>query len=161
MPLPSPSESLLARHASSLLSENRQLLETLQCDHRSETFNSLILPQSQIVIEAIGHALAYSAALRANLPQPILDVYECAVIRQDPAWYSEKGGISRIDQRLREDAAVSSMIPNLALHLSDLNIEEYVRAPIVSDASWKEYLAHLPVFVGSATSELPQYQAML
>ncbi len=70
------------------MEENGQLLAGIG-DHRSKEFNSLILPQSQPVIEALGHAFAYSAAKKANVPQPILDVYECAVIRQDPAWYSE------------------------------------------------------------------------
>lgn len=160
-PLPNPEESLLARHASALIEENIQLLHSLQCDHRSDAFNSLILPQSQIVIEAIGHALAYTAAIRANLPQPILDIYECSVIRQDPAWYSENAGISRLNQRVREDKAISSMIPQLDTYLVALDVEKYVSAPIVSDAAWKEYLAELPVFVGDAIPEIPQHQAML
>lgn len=109
----------------------------------------------------MGHALAYSAAVKANLPQPILDVYECAVIRQDSAWYSEQGGISRINQRIREDAAVSSMLPHLASLLSQLDIDKYISAPIVSDASWKAYLAALPVHTGSATPEVEFFQAML
>ncbi|GLB41016.1 putative acyl-CoA dehydrogenase NM domain-like protein [Lyophyllum shimeji] len=85
VPMPDPGESLLALHASSLLEENRALLKSIGGDYRSDSFNALILPQSQTVIEAMGHALAYSAALASNLPKPILDVYECAVIRQDPA----------------------------------------------------------------------------
>ncbi len=97
--LPDASESLLAFHASALLEENATLLQTFGT-HRSEAFNALILPQSQPAVEAIGHAMAYSAATKARLPQPILDLYECAVIRQDPAWYSEHG-ISRMEQRHR------------------------------------------------------------
>ncbi|KAF9465926.1 acyl-CoA oxidase [Collybia nuda] len=161
VPLPDPEESILARHAVSLLHENVQLLKSIKGDHRSESFNSLILPQSQVVVEAMGHALAYSAALKANLPQPILDVYECAVIRQDSAWYSEKGGISRMNQRLREDAAVTSMLPHLASFLSQLDIDKYISAPIVSDASWKAYLAALPVHTGSAIPDVEFLQAML
>ncbi|TFK37092.1 acyl-CoA oxidase [Crucibulum laeve] len=161
VPLPDSSESLLARHAVSLLDENMQLFVSLKCEHRSDSFNSLILPQSQHVIEAIGHALAYSAAVEAGLPKPILDVYECAVIRQDSAWYSEQGGISRITQRIREDTAVSSMLPRLASFLAELDIDKYVTAPIVSDASWKTYLAALPVYTGTAIPEVDQFQAML
>jgi acyl-CoA oxidase len=161
VPLPDTEESLLAWHANSLLHENIQLLKTLKVDHRSDSFNSLILPQSQNVIEAIGHALAYSSALKANIPQPILDVYECAIIRQDPAWYSEEAGLSRMKQRIREDAAVSSMLPELATYISQLNIEKYVSAPIVSDAAWKEYLESLPVHSGTAIPEAEPLQAML
>jgi acyl-CoA oxidase len=161
IPLPEAEESLLAWHATSLLNENMRLLKTLNGDHRSESFNFLILPQSQNVVEAIGHALAYSAALKANLPQPILDVYECAVVRQDPAWYSEEAGLSRTKQRTREAAAVSSMLPDLALYLSQLNIEKYVSAPIVSDVAWKEYLEALPVHSGTAIPDVEPLQAML
>ncbi|TFK70228.1 acyl-CoA oxidase [Pluteus cervinus] len=161
VPLPDPGESLLARHASALLQENIDVLHSLNCDHRSEAFNAFILPQSQMVVEAMGHALAYSAALRAHLPQPILDVYECAVIRQDPAWFSENVGLSRMHQRLRDDRAITSMLPDLSRYLDDLQIEDYVSAPLVSDQAWKTYLAELPVHSGRATSDLQLQQAML
>lgn len=161
VPMPDPGESLLALHASSLLEENMALLKSLDGDYRGDSFNALILPQSQPVVEAIGHALAYSAALRAKLPQPLLDVYECAAIRQDSAWYSEQGGLSRMDQRLREDAAVSSMLPQLRSFLAHLDIENYVTAPIVSDAGWKEYLAALPIHTGNAIPQVDLLQAML
>ncbi|KAG6865453.1 hypothetical protein C0991_002376 [Blastosporella zonata] len=161
VPMPDPDESLLALHASSLLEENIALLESIDGDYRGDSFNALILPQSQVVVEAIGHALAYSAALRANLPKPILDVYECAVIRQDPAWYSEQGGLSRMVQRLREDAAVSAMLPHLSSYLEQLDIAKYVQAPIVTDAGWKDYLADLPIHTGRAVPEVEFIQAML
>lgn len=137
------------------------LLKSLEGDHRSDSFNALILPQSQVVVEAMGHALAYSAALQAKLPKAILDIYECAVIRQDSAWYSEQGGLSRMQQRIREDEAVSSILPQLASFLSQLGIENYVTAPIVSDAGWKAYLADLPVHTGTAIPDVEFLQAML
>ncbi|KAF5354068.1 hypothetical protein D9756_007236 [Leucocoprinus leucothites] len=161
VPLPPPEESILARHAVMLLEENIQLFNTLKCDHRSDVFNNLLLPQSQPVIEAMGHAFAYSAALKAGLPQYVLDMYECSVMRQDPAWYSECAGINRLNQRLREDAAVTSMLPHLADLLADLNIEQYVHAPIVTDAEWKAYLSQLPVHAGNAAPVPEQFHAML
>lgn len=159
--MPDPSESLLAQHAASLLQENHDLFTSLNCEHRSDAFNSLILPQSQTVIEAIGHALAYSAAVKAGLPKPILDVYESAIIRQDPAWYSEEAKISRMEQRRREDAAVSSFMPHLDTFLDQLNIENYVSAPIVSDSRWKDYLESLTVYSGNAIPHLEPFQAVL
>ncbi|KAF8632671.1 hypothetical protein AX17_004803 [Amanita inopinata Kibby_2008] len=161
VPLADPNESLLARHASSLLEENIELFTSIAFQHRSEKFNSLILPQAQPVIEAMGHALAYSSAIKAGLPQPILDVYECAVIRQDPAWYLEKAGITRLDQRIREDSAVSSMLPDLPTYLSQLEIDRYISAPIVSDNAWKDYVGKLPTYTGSAVPDLPYLQAHL
>ncbi|KAK0212238.1 acyl-CoA oxidase [Desarmillaria ectypa] len=146
--LPDADESLLAQHAHGLMEENFQLLDGIG-SHRSKEFNSLILPQSQPVIEALGHAFAYSAAKKAKLPQPILDVYECAVIRQDPAWYSE-AGVSRVQQRMREDRALSSMLPHLKAYISGLNMAEFATAPIVSNETWQAYAYELPVYSGNA-----------
>ncbi|KAG2004677.1 acyl-CoA oxidase [Coprinopsis cinerea AmutBmut pab1-1] len=160
--LPDPSESALAYHAHSLLQENIDLYNSLGCNHRSDEFNFLILPQSQLAIEAIGHAMAYSAAVEAGMPKAILDVYECAVIRQDPAWYSEVLGITRMQQRIREDAAVTSFMQHLPDYLIQLDIENYVQAPIVTDQGWKSYVSLLPKYSGdSVPSDLGQLQAML
>ncbi|KAF8198273.1 hypothetical protein K438DRAFT_2116851 [Mycena galopus ATCC 62051] len=108
--IPPPEQSLLAQHAHDLFEENRVLLANFG-GHHSPEFNSVILPQSQIVIEALGDALA---ALKRNLPQPLLDMYECTAMHQDPAWYCE-AGISHLDQRLREDRSdfihASGIIP--------------------------------------------------
>ncbi|KAG1725878.1 acyl-CoA oxidase [Suillus paluster] len=161
LPLPDASESLLAQHAASILEENINLLGSLRGGHRSESFNSLILPQAELAVEAMGHALAYSAGLKSGLPKPILDVYECAVIRRDPAWYSENAGLTRILQRIREDEAVTSTLPDLDTYLNDLAIENYVSAPIVSDEAWKEYYEAMPVFTGNAIPVIDQVQAML
>jgi hypothetical protein len=161
VPLPPPEESLLARHAVALLEESISLFASLKCDHRSESFNNLLLPQSQAVIEAMGHAFAYSAALKAGTPQYVLDVYEVSAIRLDSAWYSECAGINRLTQRLREDAAISSMLPHVSTLLTELNIERYVTAPIVTDAQWKAYLSQLPVHSGNAVHVPEQLHAML
>lgn len=157
VPMPSASNSLLAQHALGLMKENTEILRFLG-DHRSESFNSLVLPQSQAVIEAIGHAMAYAAAGEAKIPQPILDIYECSVIRQDPAWYSENVGLNRMAQRRREDAAVKAALPNLNAYLDALRIEDYVSAPIVSDEGWKKYVDSLPRHTGNATVEPQQIQ---
>ncbi|KAI5981544.1 acyl-CoA oxidase [Pisolithus albus] len=162
VPIPDPSESLLAEHAHSVLDENRDLLRHIPDGHRGESFNSILLPQAEPTIEAIGQAMAYSAALRSGLPRPILDVYECAVIRRDPAWYSERAGLTRLAQRMREDKAVTAAMPHLERYLDDLKIEGYVSAPIVSDKAWKDYVDAMPVYVGNAISKsIDQVQAML
>ncbi|TFK24107.1 acyl-CoA oxidase [Coprinopsis marcescibilis] len=162
LPLPDPSESPLAQHSHSILEENVNLYKALGCNHRSDAFNSLILPQSEAAIEAMGHALAYSAAVESGLPKAILDIYECAVMRQDIAWYSEALGITRIQQRIREDAAISSFMPQLDTFLSKLDIENFVQAPIVTDDAWNSYIRDLPLYSGNAVpSDTFQLQAML
>ncbi|PPQ88194.1 hypothetical protein CVT25_005159 [Psilocybe cyanescens] len=161
LPLPDPSESLLAHHAASILQENHDLFLSLNCEHRSDSFNFLILPQSEKVVEAIGHALAYSAAVKSGLPKPILDVYESAIIRQDPAWYSEQGSLTRMEQRVREDAAISSFMVHLDDFLDQLDVENYVSAPIVSDHAWKSYLEGLTTYSGNAVPSVERLQAVL
>ena len=158
MPLPDTSDSLLAKHALSLFEENKALLQKLPRGHRDPAFNTLILPQAEHAIEAMGHAMAYSAAVRGGLPKPILDVYECAVVRCDPAWYVEQGGLTRFKQRVCEDDAVTRAMPHLATYLDHLDIEAYVSAPIVSDAAWKAYLGAMSVFRGSAQPSLGQLE---
>ncbi|KAI6024440.1 acyl-CoA oxidase [Pisolithus marmoratus] len=162
IPIPDPSESLLAQHANSMLDGNRDLLRQMPDKNRHEAFDSILLPQAEPTIEAIGHAMAYSAALRSALPKPILDVYECAVIRRDPAWYSENAGLTRHAQRMREDKAVTAAMPHLDRYLEDLQISGYVSAPIVSDKAWKEYVGTMPVYVGNAVPKsIDQLQAKL
>lgn len=153
LPLPDPSESLLARHAASVLEENTDLLRRIPGGHRSEAFNSFLL-RAEPTIEALGHAMAYSTALRNGLPRPILDVYECAVIRRDPAWYSENAGLKRLAQSIQEDKAVIAAMPHLEEYVNNLEIKDYVSAPIVSNGAWKEYLSMLPVYKGNVTPPL-------
>jgi acyl-CoA oxidase len=161
VPLPDASESLLSRNAVSLFEENKAFLQQLPEGHRSQPFNTLVLPQAEHAIEAMGHSMAYSAGLQSSLPKPILDVYECSAIRRDPAWYSEIGGLTCHDQRIREDEAVTRAMPHLSAYLDDLNIEAYVSAPIVSDAGWKKYYSALSVFKGNAVPVFDQVQAKL
>ena len=163
VPLPPASESLLALHAHGVVKENQELFQTLlQRDHRSPSFNSLIVPQSQLAIEAIGHALAYSAALKARLSPPLLQMYEASVVRLDPTWYAENVGLSRMQQRLKEDAAVNGMLPQLNKYLDELDMEKYCEAiPIVSDHSWKDYYAALPTLSGKAIPEREIYRVPL
>ncbi|KAJ7801534.1 acyl-CoA oxidase [Mycena leptocephala] len=146
--LPPREESLLSQHAHALLDEGTKLLADFG-SHRSPEFSSIVLPQSMAVIEAIGHALAYSTALKNRLQRPLLDIYECTVMRQDPAWYSE-AGVSRMDQRLREDRAISAMLPGMKEYLDNLKVGEFILAPIVSDEGWKKYAASLPTYTGNA-----------
>lgn len=161
MPLPDASESLLARHAVSVFEENKALVQQLPGGHHSQTFDSLVLPQAEHAIEAMGHSMAYSAGVQRDLPKPILDIYECAVIRRGPAWYSEKGGLPRHERVVREDEAVTHAIPHLVSYLDALNVEAYVSAPIVSDAAWKKYYSAMSVFKGNAVPTFDQVQAKL
>ena len=161
VPLPDPESSILAAHANGVLQENIDMLQSFPGGHRDPAFDALVLPQAEASVEALGHALAYSAAAAAGLPQPLLDVYEAGVVRRDPAWYSENLAFARMRQRIREDAAVASAVPHLPAYLDALEIEPYVSAPIVSDAAWKAYFADMPVHTGSAPPPPDIVQAVL
>lgn len=134
-----------------MLSENIIIASKLiaKGGHRSEEFNSIMLPQAEATIAALGHALAYTSAVDAKIPPPLIEVYECAVIRLDSAWYTEMGGLSRYDQRVREDAAISRALPKLQEYISSLGIENYVTAPIINDQKWQNWVNDLPSYVGN------------
>ncbi|KAI0702040.1 acyl-CoA oxidase [Cerioporus squamosus] len=107
VPAPAHTDTLLWSHAEGLLRAAREYLATCS-DHRSEKANAFVLPLAEAGVSAIGHALAYSAAIDGGVPKPLLDVFECAVIRLDAVWYSESAGLSSFEQRMREDRATSA-----------------------------------------------------
>ena len=87
-------KSNLARHEAGLFQENRAVLTSCS-HHRSDEVNRLILPQCQAMIEAIGHRMAYDAAVAAGVQQNLIDLYEVSCMKLDAAWYSEEVGIGR------------------------------------------------------------------
>jgi len=152
LPIPAAKESLLAKHAHGLLGEARQTLRRLPGGHRSEAAEYELLPEAERAIVAQGHACAYSAARRAGVSQVLLDLYECAAIRCDQAWFSENAGISRAEQRAREGKALRAAAPDIEKHLEDLDVGYAVRASIVSDSTWLGQVQRMPKYKGNAQS---------
>ena len=155
LPIPDAKESLLAKHAHALLDGSRQILQRIPGGHRSEAAKYELLPESERAVIALGHACAYSAAKKAGVPQVLLDVYECAAIRDDPAWFSENVGLSREMQRAREGAALRAAAPDIEKHLEELNVKYAVRASIISDADWLAQVQRMPKYTGNAQSGIP------
>ncbi|KIP07379.1 hypothetical protein PHLGIDRAFT_512377, partial [Phlebiopsis gigantea 11061_1 CR5-6] len=137
--LPPPLEpgSLLSQHAARIASRCQSLLTDLK-DHRSGAYNNLILPQSELGVTALGHAHAYGVARAAGVPPPLLDLFECFVVKQDLLWYAEHAGLMDDAFRRREDAAVRAAVPHLRAYVDALKWRELVTAPIVSDEIWAE-----------------------
>jgi acyl-CoA oxidase len=106
-------------------------------------------------VVALGHACAYSAARRAKLPQALLDLYECAAIRDDPAWFSENAGINREAQRAKEGIVLREAAPNIKKYLEDLDVKYAVRASISSEANWLGQVQHMQKYIGNAQSGIP------
>lgn len=151
IPPPLHSDTLLWRHAQSIFEENCSLVKELEGGVRGNEAAALVIPQAELIVSSFGHALAYSAAVQAHLPQPIIDLYECAAIRQHSIWYSETAGISSLEQRRREDRAVSRVLVDMKEYLTMLRVNGHVTAPIISEDAWAEYLDALPVFRGDVS----------
>lgn len=104
----------------------------------------------------MGHALAYSYALDAQVPQPLLELFECYVIRLDPLWYAENVGITDASVREKEDRAVREALPHLQEYVDTLNVTKWVTAPVTSDSHWDQWLGQLSVQQGME----PQHEAL-
>jgi acyl-CoA oxidase len=155
LPIPAAKESLLAKHAHGLLEEGRQILRTIPGGHRSEAAEYMLLPEAERAVVALGHASAYTAAQKAGVPKVLLDLYECAAIRDDPSWFSENAGINREAQRVREGVALRQAAPDIEKHLEDLNIKHAVRSSIISDSNWLAQVQRMPKYIGNAQSGIP------
>lgn len=155
LPQPSHPDSLLARHAAGVFARCKDLLAGIK-GHRNDTYNSLVLPQSELGMRALGEAYAYGAAAEAGVPAPLLALFELFIVKLDPLWYAEHEGLTDTVFRRREDAAVRAALPGLKDYVDALEAREYVTAPIVSDESWDAWVKQLPVQAG----EEPQHEAL-
>ena len=148
LPQPDHANTLLSRHASGVFSRCRDLLSTFQGGHRDDAFNNLILPQSELAVTALGHALAHSCALDAGVPTPLLELFECYIVRLDSAWYAEHVGITDDVLRQKEDRAIHEALPNLKAYIDKLDVRRWVTAPILNDEAWNRWLSALPIHTG-------------
>ncbi|CDM35884.1 hypothetical protein DTO013E5_5396 [Penicillium roqueforti] len=155
MPPPNDSTSPIARHEASLFSEARDLLQQgAKGIHRSERFNRDILPLALPLVEAIGHRMAYEAAIDANVDPSLLNLYESVVLKEDSAWYVEQGGLSREIQREMEAQAVDVLLPRMNDLLRASGVQPYSNAPMTSKMLWNDFVSGLEVFSGDAPSDL-------
>ncbi|PYI11763.1 acyl-CoA dehydrogenase NM domain-like protein [Aspergillus sclerotiicarbonarius CBS 121057] len=142
--------SLLARHEAGLLAENRDLLRTMPHGHRSEKYNNLILPRCRPLVEAIGHRMAYDAALDAGVDRDLLSLYEAGVVQLDASWYVEHGLLSRMEIVSMEEQAADAILPRLEGVLDRLEPQVHCTAPLGSASRWGEFLDQLTVYKGES-----------
>ena len=140
-------DGLLAKREIGLFKELRRHLSTMD-DHRSEEFDRLILPHCQPLVEAMGHRMAYEAAVRDRVEPYILDLYTASCMKLDPAWYLENLSISRAAQMEMADAAIDTFLPHAIKIFEEMSAElsPYITAPIVSDEQWNSYVSSLETF---------------
>ena len=154
MPAPVDPGSLLARHEAGLLEEARQIMADLGTGHRSDEFNRLVLPLCQPIVEAIGHRMAYEAAVKEKVDPDILALFTIGVIKHDSSWYVEHLKLGRREQQEMEDNALTALLPRLEELLEATGAKPYCVAPIVSDDAWNEFVGSLPHFEGEAYVEI-------
>ncbi|KAH9918440.1 acyl-CoA dehydrogenase NM domain-like protein [Fomitopsis serialis] len=142
--------SLLAKHEAGLFEEMREQLAVMRT-HRSPDFDRLILPECLNLVQAIGHRMAYDAAVSAGVDICLIDLYVASCVKIDAAWYVEKLGMSRAEQRAMENDAVDAVFPQLQELLERMDIEPYISAPMISDEKWSHYMSTLPTFGDTET----------
>ncbi|KLO06946.1 acyl-CoA dehydrogenase NM domain-like protein [Schizopora paradoxa] len=170
LPKPRYPHCLLAQHEAGLFAECHSLLSSIsaggsggESNHRGDAFNRLILPQARPLVEAIGHRMAYEAALDAGVDAPLLALYEAGVVRLDGAWYAEhiktQDGLplGHLAQITMEERAATACAPFIERYLSQTGAEAYASAtPILSREGWGAFMAGLELCEGEATlSVLP------
>ena len=153
-------ESLLHRHERSLISHLRAVLSA--SGHRNPETEAILLPQCQGLIEAIGHRMAYDAAVEEGLDQHLIDTYVSHVISVDPAWYSEEAGIPRALQKKTQLESATASFKHLESLLERLDVDSYVTAPMVSDERWYAYERSLATYhcPGRSIRNIPWTQSL-
>ncbi|KAF7970718.1 hypothetical protein HWV62_23206 [Athelia sp. TMB] len=137
--------SLLARHELSLFAELQAQLRAMP-SHRAPDFDTQNLPSCVPLVTAIGHRMAYDAAVSAGMDAGLLALYEVSCIKADAAWYVENTEITRVGIREMEARAVEAVFPRLEEFLEALDVEPYITAPIISEEKWSRYVNELQTF---------------
>jgi hypothetical protein len=98
-----------------------------------------MLPKSELIVRAIGHRLAYDAALDASLNKSVIDLYLALAVALDSAWYTEHAGFGGAQQDAAMNKAVTAALPFLDEWLVRTRAEPYSQVPILSDINWKHF----------------------
>ena len=155
MPKARDPSSLIARHEQGIYDECREIMRSIKGDHRSAESNNALLPRFRPLVEAIGNRMAYEAAVQAKVDPDLLALFEAGVILQDPSWYVQHAGLTRIAQFEKESVAMNACLPRLEELLEATGAREYVHdVPIVSDENWSEFVKSLRTFEGEPQREL-------
>lgn len=135
MPVAVDPTSLLSRHEIGLLHECKAIVRE-NGGHRSPIYASHVLPRCQAIVEAIGHRMAYEAAVAAGVPQCLIDLYVYDVLKLDLGWYIEQGLVNRTTLVNLENVADNMAQLHIADWVDEMDVAEYVTAPIVSNFRW-------------------------
>ena len=138
---------MLALHENGLLERCREVLSR-GTDHRAPEVNKSVLPYCQRIVEAIGHRMAYDAAVSVGLSQGLIDLFVASIVQLDQAWYSENVGFNTLQQEDLQGKALDAILPHVEDLVRAFSVDRYVSAPIVSDKAWDTFVDDLEVFGG-------------
>ncbi len=153
MPKPKNPDSLLARHEAGMFAELRHVLKSAP-GHRSEEVNRLVLPYCQPMMEAIGHRMAYDAAVEQGVRPALIDLYVANVMKLDAAWYVEFAGLGRAAQQAMETRAMDAVLPMLGELVKEMDVFAYINAPLVSDERWAAFVDDMKTHEGNGRVDL-------
>ncbi len=124
----------------------QEILRAIGGKYRSEEFNRLILPRSAAFVQAVGHRMAYEAAITAGVRPKVIQLYEASAIMLDIGWYVENKVFTRKEIWEIEETAVTNVYEVLDILLDETGVEPYVQAPIVSKEGWEKWVERMPLF---------------
>lgn len=139
----------LARHEAGILAEARAKVASFAGTNHNSEFNSYILPRCKTIVMAIGHRMAYEAAVSSGqVSQELLKMFEAHCITQDSSWYVENTDLTREALFDLEKKAVDGMIPLVGELVEEIGerrgARAWVTSPIVGDDAWQAFLNRLP-----------------
>ncbi|KID78187.1 Acyl-coenzyme A oxidase 1 [Metarhizium brunneum] len=142
--------SLLAKHEYGVWKEAAcQAKAILSTDgsNRDDVFNAMLLPRCRKLVLAIGHRMAYEAAVDSSrVTIEMLRLYEATCMLEDPGWYVEntKFTSSKLDEH--HTMAVRALLPSLDRLLDESGAAAWVTSPIVTEERWMDFVGKLPEF---------------
>jgi hypothetical protein len=135
MPPAKDPTSPLAKHEQGLLDELRGMTRVISGGRRGDDFDRLVLQRSQEFVEAIGHRIAYEAAIEAGVHSDLVALYEIWAILQDQGWFVQHTSLTGERMFQVEAERLSAVLPQLETLLDATGAEPYCSTPIASQAS--------------------------
>ena len=145
--------SRLACHEAGVISQLRAHLDNAKGSpkgHRSPEVEAVILPLCVPLMQAVGHRMAYDAAVEASVDPTLIDIYLASVFQTDSSWYSEAtdpaAHLSRSELSHMQLDSCRKGVARLEEWLDKLEIAPYVLAPIVTEERWDAHEQGLLTF---------------
>ncbi|KAG1841422.1 acyl-CoA dehydrogenase NM domain-like protein [Suillus subalutaceus] len=154
LPLSTHPDGPLALHEISLFDEATETVSS--SSDFTQAFTQYVQPRCQLMVESMGHRMAYDTAVDQGVSQCLIDLYLINAIKTDAAWYVERGIFTRQAIMRMEDTALLAALPRLDELLAAMQVEPYVLSPIISDERWEKFSKTLPVYSSPQAEETAQ-----